>query len=69
MATEQFTALDSAVATVKQAMTGNNPQPLRQALDALALATQPLAEALMNAVVSQALRDKKPDELTPEIVD
>lgn len=69
LSAEQRADVDSAVAGVRQAMTAESPQPLRHALDALAQATQPLAEVLMNAVVSQALKDRKPEELTPDIVD
>jgi molecular chaperone DnaK len=60
----QRRAIDTAIAGVRSLLTGNEPQPLRAALDNLAAATQPLAELVMNAVVSAALKDQKPDELS-----
>jgi len=63
---EQIRAIDQSAAAVRSALPGDDPQPLRAALDALAVATQPLAEVVMNAVVTASLRDKLPEELTPE---
>lgn len=64
LADEQRRNIDQAVAKVRANVTGHDPQPLRVALDNLATATQPLAELVMNAVVSAALKDQKPDELS-----
>ncbi len=61
---EQRRSIDTAIANVRIQLAGDNPQPLRSALDNLAAATQPLAELVMNAVVSAALKDQKPDELS-----
>jgi molecular chaperone DnaK len=61
---QQRRDIDAAVANVRAQVTGDDPQPLRTALDKLAAVTQPLAELLMNAVVFAALKDQKPDELS-----
>ncbi len=61
---EQRRRIDTAVDNVRAHLDGNDPQPLRSALDNLAAVTQPLAELVMNAVVSAALKDQKPDELS-----
>lgn len=63
---EQRRAIAAALTEVGRQLGTSEPQQLRAALDALAAATQPLAELVMNAVVSAALKDQKPDELTVE---
>lgn len=63
---EQRRAIAAALTEVGRQLGTIEPQQLRAALDALAAATQPLAELVMNAVVSAALKDQKPDELTVE---
>ncbi len=61
---DQRRSIETAVANVRTQLAGDDPQLLRSALDNLAAATQPLAEFVMNAVVSAALKDQKPDELS-----
>jgi Fe-S protein assembly chaperone HscA len=61
-------AVDQAIATVRQAQAGEDPDRLRSALDALAKATQPLAERLMNAVVAATLRGHTADEIRPDLL-
>jgi molecular chaperone DnaK len=65
---EQRSQIDATVGAVSAALAGNDPQPLRQALDRLAEVTRPLAELLMNAVVSATLKDKRADDLSAEDV-
>ncbi|MBX7102797.1 MAG: molecular chaperone DnaK [Gemmataceae bacterium] len=57
-------AIEQAIAAVRAAQSGADPQPLRAALDGLAAATRPLAEEMMNAVVSAALKGQSPDSLS-----
>jgi Fe-S protein assembly chaperone HscA len=66
LSVDQRRAVDAAADAVRSALPGDDPQPLRSALDGLAAATQPLAELVMNAVVTASLKDKLPEELTPE---
>jgi Fe-S protein assembly chaperone HscA len=61
--------IEGAMSQLREVRAGNDPDRLRTALDALAVATQPLAERLMNAVVTATLKDKAPEELTPELFD
>ena len=61
-------AIDTVVATVRKALAGDDPQPLRQSLDRLAEVTRPLAEVLMNAVVSATLKDKSAEDLSADDV-
>jgi molecular chaperone DnaK len=69
LAPHERSAIESAIAEVKSARAGSDPDRLRQMLDGLAKATQPLAELLMNAVVTATLKDKSADELKPELLD
>ncbi len=61
-------AVDAATAAVREAQAGDDPDRLRAALDALARATQPLAERLMNAVVAATLRGHTADEIRPDLL-
>jgi molecular chaperone DnaK len=65
----QRAAIDRAVAAVRETQVGQDVERLRNALDGLAVATQPLAEVLMNTVVMATLKDRSPDELRPELLD
>jgi Fe-S protein assembly chaperone HscA len=62
-------AVERAVAAVRESQAGQDVDRLRGALDGLAIATQPLAELLMNTVVTATLKDRSPDELRPELLD
>jgi molecular chaperone DnaK len=62
-------AILAAAIHVRSAQSAKDADTLRAALDALAGATQPLAERLMNAVVTATLKDKKAGELKPELLD
>ncbi|MFL5331164.1 MAG: molecular chaperone DnaK [Gemmataceae bacterium] len=65
---EEHSQVVTAVAMVRTALHGDDPQPLRQAMDRLAEVTRPLAEVLMNAVVSATLKDKIAENLSEEDV-
>jgi molecular chaperone DnaK (HSP70) len=69
LAAEERSRVEAAVAAVRAAQTADDADGLRAALDGLARATQPLAERLMNALVSATLKDKRPEELRPELLD
>ena len=56
------------MAWTRQAMQGDSPDRLHEALDELNKATTPLAERLMNAVTKAALRDRKMEEIDPESI-
>jgi molecular chaperone DnaK (HSP70) len=60
---------EAAVAAVRAAKDGDDPDRLQAALDRLAAATQPLAERMMNAVLTATLKDHTPDEVTTELVE
>ena len=62
-------AIESAIAAVNSAALAGDADRLRLALDGLSQATQPLAELLMNAVVTATFKDKSVDELKPELLD
>jgi Fe-S protein assembly chaperone HscA len=61
--------VEAAVAGVRAVKEGDDPDRLQAALDGLAAATQPLAERMMNAVLTATLKDKAPDEVKPELID
>jgi molecular chaperone DnaK len=61
--------VEAAVAAVRTAKDGDSPDRLQAALDALAAATQPLAERMMNAVVRATLAGHTPDEVTTDLVE
>jgi molecular chaperone DnaK (HSP70) len=65
---EQRQRIDAAVAWTHQAMQGDSPDPLHEALDELNKATIPLAERLMNAVTNAALKDRKLEEISPKML-
>jgi Fe-S protein assembly chaperone HscA len=66
---EERSGIEAAVNAVQLARAEEDPDCLRMALDALAAATQPLAERLMNALVSATLKDQRPEDLRPELLD
>jgi molecular chaperone DnaK (HSP70) len=61
--------VETAVAAVRTAKDGDNPDSLQSALDQLAAATQPLAERMMNAVVKATLAGHTPAEVTTQLVE
>jgi molecular chaperone DnaK (HSP70) len=61
--------VETAVAAVRTARDGENPDSLQLALDQLAAATQPLAERIMNAVVKATLGGHSPAEVTTQLVE
>jgi molecular chaperone DnaK len=61
--------VEAAVAAVRTAKDGDNPDTLQSALDQLAMATQPLAERMMNAVVKSTLAGHAPGDLTTDLVE
>jgi molecular chaperone DnaK len=61
--------VETAVAAVRTARDGDNPDSLQSALDQLAAATQPLAERMMNAVVKATLAGHTPAEVTTQLVE
>src|SRR5262249_7091122 len=63
LAAEQRQQIDAASAAARAAKEGDSPDWLQAALDALAAATQPLAERMMNAVLTATLKDHTPDEV------
>lgn len=66
---EERTAIESAIAAVRETQGGQDVDRLRTALDGLAVVTRPLAELLMNTVVAATLKDRSADELRPELLD
>ena len=61
--------VETAVAGVRAAKDGDNPDSLQASLDQLAAATQPLAERMMNAVVKATLAGHAPAEVTTKLVE
>jgi molecular chaperone DnaK len=61
--------VEAAVAAVRTAKGGDDPDKLQAALDRLAAATQPLAERMMNAVVRATLAGHTPAEVTTDLVE
>jgi molecular chaperone DnaK len=61
--------VEAATAAVRAAKEGNDPDRLQSALDQLAAATQPLAERMMNAVVTATLKGHAPAEVTTDLVE
>jgi Fe-S protein assembly chaperone HscA len=66
---EQRRRIDAAVAGVRSAKEGTDPDRLQAALDGLAAATQPLAERMMNAVLTATLKDHAPEDVTTDLVE
>lgn len=65
---QQRSRIESAVSAAKKQMANDDAQRLRSTLDELALATQLLAEILMNTVVSKTLTDQRADTLSPDVL-
>jgi molecular chaperone DnaK (HSP70) len=66
---QQRQRIDTAVAGVRAAKEGEDPDRLQAALDRLAAATQPLAERMMNAVLTATLKDQAPEDITTDLVE
>jgi Fe-S protein assembly chaperone HscA len=56
-------AVKQAIANLKASLAGTNLEALQRAVAELGTATRPLAEARMNAVVREALKGKREDDL------
>ena len=65
---DQRESIERAVAAVGAARAGDDGNRLQAALDQLAVATQPLAELLMNTVITATLRGHTPDEVKPDLL-
>jgi Fe-S protein assembly chaperone HscA len=61
--------VDAAVAAVASARGGNDPDNLQAALDQLNVATRPLAERMMNAVLKATVAGHTPAEVTTDLVE
>jgi molecular chaperone DnaK (HSP70) len=68
LASAERQRIEAAMAWTRQAMQGDSPDRLHEALDELNKATTPLAERMMNAVTKAALRDRKMEEIDPELI-
>src|SRR5439155_136781 len=62
----QREAVEAAASRTRQAIRGDDVDRLQEAADALASATAPLAELMMNAVVRSTLAGKKMEDVNPE---
>lgn len=65
---DQRAAIDRAVAAVRSANAGDDGNRLQAALDQLASATQPLAELMMNTVLTATLKGHAPADVGPDIL-
>jgi molecular chaperone DnaK (HSP70) len=61
--------VEAAVTAVQTAKAGDDPDRLQAALDGLTAATQPLAERMMNAVVTATLKGHTAAEVTTDLVE
>jgi Fe-S protein assembly chaperone HscA len=68
LSAEERQRIDAAKAWTRQAMQGDGPDRLHEALDELNKATMPLAERVMNAVTKAALKDRKMQEIDPKTI-
>jgi Fe-S protein assembly chaperone HscA len=66
LAAEERQHIDAAMSRTRQAIQGDNPDRLHEALDELNKATTPLAERVMNAVTKAVLKDRKLEEVNPK---
>jgi molecular chaperone DnaK len=60
---EERKRIDAAIAWTRQALQGDSPDRLHEALDELNKATMLLAERMMNAVTLAVLKDRKAEDL------
>jgi molecular chaperone DnaK len=64
----QRQAIERALAAVRSAIGGEDGNRLQAALDQLAAATQPLAELMMNTVLTATLKGHTPGDVGPDLV-
>ncbi|HTK77931.1 MAG TPA: molecular chaperone DnaK [Gemmataceae bacterium] len=64
----QRQAIERAVAAVRSAIGGEDGNRLQAAVDQLAAATQPLAELMMNTVLTATLKGHTPGDVGPDLV-
>ena len=60
---EEKTEISAAADQLREAMKGNDHRAIRDAIDRLSQSTQHLAELIMNAAISKALKDKRVKEI------
>ena len=60
---EEKAEISAATARLREVMRGNEHQAIRQAIERLSNATMHLAELIMNAAISKALKDKRVREI------
>jgi Fe-S protein assembly chaperone HscA len=60
---EEKTEITAATARLREVMRSNDHQTIRQAIERLSNATMHLAELIMNAAISKALKDKRVREI------
>jgi Fe-S protein assembly chaperone HscA len=65
---DQRQAIEKAVTAVRTAMAGDDGNRLQAALDAAAAATQPLAELMMNTVLTATFKGHTPGEVRPDLL-
>jgi Fe-S protein assembly chaperone HscA len=68
LSAEERQRIDAAMTWTRQAMQGDSPERLHEALDELNKATMSLAERLMNAVTKAALKDRKLEQVNPKTI-
>jgi molecular chaperone DnaK len=61
--------IDAAIANLRAAKEGNDPDRLQAALDILNSVTQPLADQMWNTVLTTTLKDHRPDEVTTDLIE
>ena len=62
-AQEEKAEIGAAIARLREVMRTNDHQVIRQAIERLGNATMHLAELIMNAAISKALKDKRVREI------
>jgi molecular chaperone DnaK len=65
---DQRATIEKAVVSVRDARTGDDGNRLQAALDRLAAATQPLAELMMNTVLTATLKGHTPGDIGPDLL-
>ncbi|HEX4590721.1 MAG TPA: Hsp70 family protein, partial [Gemmataceae bacterium] len=66
---DQRKRIDAAVAALRAAAEGDDPDRVQAALDGLNAATQPLAELVMATVATAVAKGHTPEELTTDLVE
>jgi hypothetical protein len=63
LSAEEKAEITAASKNLREAMRTDNHQAIREAIDRLGRATMRLAELIMNAAISKALKDKRVREI------